>query len=236
MNRFQLTHLALITFFSTLIGFNTENENLKKQTFYSQASQDEFVYTLLYDLLNKQDSGYYLEIGAGYPKRINNTYFLESNLDWKGTSIDISPNYRFEWKNTRVNKLLLADATKVDYSEVLEEFPQVIDYLSLDIDRAYDLVLEKICFDTHLFKIITIEHDYYRYEDQFRLREREILTELGYYLLCPDVMNQRYIFEDWWIHPDAFPEDVLLKLCTLDLDNKEHTYIISQLKTIIENN
>src|SRR5690348_16636156 len=30
--------------------------------FYSQASQDRFVYTLLYQLLGKRDGGYYLEI------------------------------------------------------------------------------------------------------------------------------------------------------------------------------
>ena len=41
--------------------------------FNSQSSQDQFVYTLLYELLDKQDSGYYLEIGAGEPISINNS-------------------------------------------------------------------------------------------------------------------------------------------------------------------
>ena len=54
--------------------------------FHSQARQDEFVYTILYNLLGKQDAGYYLEIGAGEPIHINNTYVLEKNCGWQGLS------------------------------------------------------------------------------------------------------------------------------------------------------
>jgi hypothetical protein len=42
--------------------------------FYSQAAQDKFVYALLYGLLGKKDKGYYLEIGASDPVRINNSW------------------------------------------------------------------------------------------------------------------------------------------------------------------
>ena len=48
--------------------------DIKKMHFHGQASQDEFVYTLLYALLGKEDKGYYLEIGAGHPTIINNSY------------------------------------------------------------------------------------------------------------------------------------------------------------------
>lgn len=53
------------------------NSALKSKTFYSQACQDAFVYTLLYDIEKKRDKGHYLEIGAAHPSRISNTYFLE---------------------------------------------------------------------------------------------------------------------------------------------------------------
>lgn len=226
------SQIILGTFSPLLASDYLSNKN---QSFFSQASQDNFVFTLLYGLLNNRDEGYYLEIGAGNPTKLNNTYFLEKNLGWKGLSLDISPNFSNTWSEIRSNPLLLGDATKLDYSDLLQEFPTVIDYLSLDIDRDYDTVLKKICFDTHIFKIITIEHDYYRLKDQYRKKEREILTGLGYYLLCSDVMDQGYIFEDWWIYPAAFPEQILNQLTQLELHNKEHKYIISQIQSLIGN-
>ena len=61
------------------------------QNYYSQASQDEFTYTILYDLLHKNDEGFYLEIGAGYPIENNNTYFFERNLNWKAAGPGWAP-------------------------------------------------------------------------------------------------------------------------------------------------
>src|SRR5579862_4170449 len=124
-----------------------------KTTYYSQASQDQFVHLLLYQLLDKKDVGYYLEIGANHPTFTNNTYFFEENLGWKGSSIDISDEHRDIWYATRQNPLLIEDAMQSDYGSILKPFPQVIDYLSLDIDASYDILLQRIPFKDYIFKI-----------------------------------------------------------------------------------
>ncbi len=204
--------------------------------FHSQASQDEFVYDLLYGLLDKQDKGYYLEIGAGEPIDINNTYYFEKNLGWSGTSIDISKDLESNWYVVRSNLLITADAITSDYRKILRSFPKVIDYLSLDVDGYYPDVLERIPFSNYTFKIITIEHDFYRYEDLYRSKERQILSSLGYHLLCSNVSHQGFAFEDWWIHPSAFSFSVLSTLKSLDLDEKDHKQIIGMIRNAIGQN
>ena len=199
---------------------------------YSQASQDQFIYNLLYTLLGKNNTGYYLEIGAGHPVEINNTYAFEKNYGWKGISIDISSQYAAIWQATRENPLLTQDALQVDYDAILHPFPQVIDYLSLDIDGNYDLVLQKIPLQNYIFKIITIEHDFYRYGNVYRAKEREILSSLGYHLLCPDVSYRGLTFEDWWIHPSAFSNRMFSQLTSLDLEGKDHFQILDILKSV----
>jgi hypothetical protein len=217
-------------------SFGFKHEQMQS---YSQASQDQFVHLLLYGLLDKQDDGYYLEIGAGHPLEINNSYFFEKNFGWKGTSIDISDGHKNIWYSTRHNDLLIEDATQSDYGSILKLFPQAIDYLSLDIDNHYDTVLQRIPFKDHIFKVITIEHDFYKFGDQYREKEREILTSLGYYLLCPDVTifsnGQYLVFEDWWIHPSAFPDDVFSKLKSLDLKAKSPDQIIKIILVNLQN-
>ena len=212
---------------------SSQTDNSEQIHFHSQASQDEFVHTILYNLLNKQDQGYYLEIGAGDPIYINNSYILEKNLEWKGVSIDISEGLDTIWYNARKNPIRIEDAIRADYTFILKDFPQVIDYLSLDVDGYYDTVLKKIPFDKHTFKIITIEHDFYRYGDTFKNNERNILTALGYYLLCPDVSQNGLAFEDWWIHPSAFSPDTLSTLLSLDLNAKDCKEILQIIHTAL---
>jgi hypothetical protein len=200
--------------------------------FYSQAAQDQFVCSLLYGILSKSDKGYYLEIGAGEPISINNSYFFEKNFQWDGISIDISEDLDNRWYIARNNLLLTEDATQSDYVNILKDFPPIIDYLSLDIDGYYDIVLKKIPFNNYTFKIVTIEHDFYRYGDLYRGKERQILKANGYYLLCSNVRHNGLAFEDWWIHPSAFPADVFSELTSLDLQEKECTQLIDAIQTL----
>ena len=223
-----------ISFLSTVI-FGTFLVGSEKMEFHSQANQDEFVCTILYDLLGKQDAGTYLEVGAGEPVYNNNTYVLEKNCGWQGVSIDISEGLMSRWYAARGNSLLSTDAIELDYLSVLEGFPNVIDYLSLDIDGYYDIVLRKVLLSKRKFKVITIEHDFYRFGDIYRSKEREILSAHGYYLLCADVSHNECAFEDWWIHPDFFPFELFQQLKSLNLEGKDCKEVMHNIKTITSN-
>lgn len=216
------------------LAHESKLELLDKDEYHSQALQDKFVYMLLYGLLDKRDQGYYLEIGAGEPIFINNSYFFEKNLAWKGVSIDISTDLSKRWYAVRNNYLLTEDATKTNYSSLLQSFPKVIDYLSLDTDGHYSDILKKIPFQEHLFKIITIEHDYYRFGDLYRNEQREILGSLGYHLLCADITDCGCSFEDWWIHPSFFSPAQLAKVTSMDLKGKDFNDVIRALHAALQ--
>jgi hypothetical protein len=205
---------------------------MKGTPFYSQTSQDEFVFSILYGVLNKQDQGYFLDIGAGHPTGINNTYFFEKNFQWKGTSMDVVAEYASAWSSSRNNLFLLEDATAANFDKILEDFPETIDYLSLDTDGNYTTILRRLPWDKHIFKVMTIEHDFYRFGPAHRAEEREFLNSQGYYLLCPDMSNDGNSFEDWWIHPSAFPPEVLANLLILDLASREHKDLVKIFQSV----
>lgn len=215
----------------TVLGMLLLVYRLESFESYSHASQDKFVYTMLYDLLGKQDKGFYLEVGAGEPITINNTYTFEKDFNWSGVSIDISKDLPQRWYAVRKNTLLIEDATKTNYQALLKPFPKVIDYLSLDVDGLYVDVLKRIPFKDYTFKIITIEHDFYRFGDIYRSGERTFLSALGYLLLCPDVSDSGCVFEDWWVHPSFFSSSQLVALKSLDLTKKSHGELIKTLKS-----
>jgi hypothetical protein len=225
---FRLFIVGLIPFLSTL-----QSAEINETEFHSQASQDKFVYSIIHFLADQQESGCYLEIGAGEPIIINNSYFFEKILGWKGISIDISDTLSERWHAVRTNPLLSEDATKTNYDQILKTFPKMIDYLSLDVDGYYDTVLNRLPFNEHIFKVITIEHDYYRYGDLYREKERQILKSHGYHLLCSNVMHAGHPFEDWWIHPSTFSSEAFSTLTSLDLEEKEHTEIIKSILNAI---
>ncbi len=232
---------AFVIFFlglSILSIHPCQAKSIPKMTSCSQASQDRFVYVMLYEFVGKSDEGYYLEIGAGHPIFSNNSYTLEKTLGWKGVSIDISDEHQKTWSYARANPLVVQDATQSNYTHLLKSFPYAIDYLSLDIDSSYDVVLHKIPFHEHIFKIITIEHDFYLHGELYRKEEREILSSLGYYLLCPDVSvffnGADSVFEDWWIHPSAFSNDMISALDSLDLKGKDHNAVINLIRSYLQ--
>ena len=55
-----------------------------KQQFYSQVGQDKWVC----EYFNYKKGGFFLDIGAADGITINNTYYLEKELEWKGICIE----------------------------------------------------------------------------------------------------------------------------------------------------
>lgn len=185
--------------------------------FYSDAKQDEFVA----NLLEFKKNGYCVDIGSCHSIYSNNTFAFQE-LDWTSISIEIQSGYNSSYSSTRkLGVHLNESALEVNYKEVFKEceFPKNIDYLSIDIDTLSCDVLKLIPFDEYSFKVITIEHDGYLYGDQYRKVQRDFLTEKGYFLLCSNVYveqdgyyGKECPFEDWWINPSDFSEELIEKI------------------------
>lgn len=188
--------------YNTLLCIMNKNKTIeiKKYISYAETGQDLFIYNLLIQR-NNIKNGTYLEIGANHPIKYNTTYLLELN-DWKGISVEIDFKYQCDWKNNRKNTLIIGDATKLDYTSLFcDNYNNIIDFLSLDVDGHYCEVLEQLPLNKYIFRVIIIEHDFYQYGNIYRDKERIILNSFGYKLICSDVRNADNIYEDWWIHP-----------------------------------
>jgi hypothetical protein len=216
--KYILSYIFILSSLSAM-SFPKVEESLRDKTFWSQVAQDKFVFLVLYGICDKEGPGTYLEIGAAQPDLFNNTFFLEKELGWKGISIEIVFDYVKDWKQKRVNPLLIQDALEVDYSKLLKDFPNEIDYLSLDVDDTYVEVLKKIPFERYKFKVITIEHDAYRFGDIYRNLEREFLQQRGYRLMVRNILDWVGQFEDWWVHESLLKNSLLKRWVDAKYEN-----------------
>ena len=190
--------------------------------YQGQAGQDRFVT----EMLKFKKNGYFVEIGSHNYKYHNNSYVLETQLDWKGIMIDSDTTCLEGWKKFRTNSThLCTDATKIDYVELFEmvNMSKDIDYLQIDLDvnsRSTLDVLEN--FDKNIlgkykFATITFEHDIYtgNFFDTRKI-SRDVFKKYGYELVFPDVstfwLGKECEFEDWWVHPDLVDMDFVNKV------------------------
>jgi len=199
---------------------------------YSQCLQDTFV---KYITKNKRN-GYFLEIGTNHYCFHNNTFSLETINNWKGALVEYDFTFKEGYEKHRKNSIYrIGDAQKVNYRELLKDFPDNMDYLQidLDVDNMSTLntliLLNNTIFDKYKFATITFEHDIYR-GNYFNTQKisRKIFADRGYVLLFPDVCvfweNGYKAFEDWYIHPELVspelvsPEMLQLKRNNLNCD------------------
>lgn len=174
----------------------------------SQAGQDVFA---RYAVGRK---GTYLDIGSMLPTFHNNSRSLEFE-GWEGLSIDWN-DYSEEFLKRRRNPFLRADVTTIDWDATVETYPflkNTIDYISFDVDDATRIGVDRFPFDKIKFAAMTIEHDHYRVGPELRDYLRKKFTDLGYVLLCadvvmPDTATDKYgAFEDWWVNPELVDMD-----------------------------
>jgi hypothetical protein len=188
------------------LGFDFDNN-------YSEAFQDLFVLCAL----DGKRNGTYIEIGAGKPYYGNNTALLEQ-LGWSGVSLDIDPEIVKDFNRKRVNKCLLEDALKFDYSLINSK---VIDYLQVDCDPA-DISLKALARalkSGKTFKVITFEHDKYAVGDKVQNQALALLEKNGYMRIVDNIAPRRnQPFEDWYIHPEYIENNIIDKL--YDVNNK----------------
>lgn len=205
--------------------------------YQSHEFQDRFVVKLQNYILNDSviTHKYFLEISAGHPVRGSNTYVLDTELGWRGMSFDIDDGITTQWKNlihnrnnTQYHQL---DVTSDNLSLAIQNYSvPLYDYVSLDVDNAFSnlsyLALLQILKSNIRFKIMTYEHESFKYGDELKILMREKLSNLGYTILFADVNvipgNQ---FEDWIIDASFFNE----KLLSLGQKNLLYSDIINLL-------
>jgi tetratricopeptide (TPR) repeat protein len=208
------------------------NDSDKIASNYSQTYQDMFILSML----NGKKNGTYLEIGAADPFYGNNTALLEKNYNWTGVSLEILPEEVAKFESQRKNKIVLTDATKVDYDTFIEEnFDTTdIDYLQVDCEPPSVTldILKMIPLDKYRFAVITFEHDYYAdITRSYREKSREYLQSKGYQLVVSDIApNNISNYEDWWIHPELVDSEIVTKMKdTSDRIKNAEKYMLNKL-------
>lgn len=192
------------------------SEKIKRN--YSQCYQDMFVLSML----NGKECGTYLEIGCGDPYFGNNTYLLESEFGWTGTSIDIDKGQTDKWGD-RKNNVLCCDATKIGCTEDY-------DYLQIDVDPSLTSfeVLKRVLMFGSKFGVITFEHDDYAEENGVKEKSRQLLRSYGYELVVNNIAPDKYnSYEDWYVHPNMVDKSIIdIMKCINDLPKKCDEYML----------
>lgn len=165
---------------------------------YSQAGQDRFVWELL-----GPGPGTFLDIGANDPVVKSNTWALEK-AGWRGALVESDPECAGRLRDMRgaVSAVIEQDATKVDWRHILGDVP-CVDYLSLDVDEASLKVLRKLMASGLRFRVLTVEHDAYRFGWERPYDTVGMLEEQGYRIVCPEVCDQGMSFETWAVAADV---------------------------------
>lgn len=163
---------------------------------------EDFIAQMAYKFNGDLKNGYYIEIGAGNYKNQSNTYLLEKKYGWKGVSLDIGLELVEDFNNNRSNICLNENALEFNWAKYLEEnnFPKIIDFLSIDIDAVTHDYANLLAFLNlpvieYKFQIILIEHNADKHHKFEKLKnlQRDILTALGYNLIirgrCDDLWS-----------------------------------------------
>lgn len=168
-----------------------------------EAGQDHFAF----EHCGRSATGTFLDIGSNEPIRWNNSYALEE-VGWRGWLFDIEPEYALMCAGVRKSPFFCVDATTYDWAQFKERFkaPELIDYLSLDIDENEErdravTILKNLFAAGFKFRCATVEHDGYRYGDNPRNAIRAVMQEADYTLAHPNVEIRKgngKPFEDWW--------------------------------------
>lgn len=177
----------------------------------SQAAQDIFVIAMTEGMRN----GFYVDIGANHPVAINNTYLLESEFGWTGILVDILPGCE-----VRKGKFFRCDSSNPtpELIEAYQNMPEVVDFLSLDVDDATLSTFQTLPWNKKRFRISCIEHDAYAKGPEVRDQIRIMMNGMGYVTVCGDVgirfPNESCpigAFEDWFCDPELIKSDMIGK-------------------------
>jgi len=217
------------------------HENIQQN--YSASHRDLFVLSVL----NGKCNGFYVDIGGGDIYINSNSYLIEKFYGWKGVSLDLKSELQNDWKKNRDNPYIVEDAVGFNYSDYFKnnKFPEQIDYLSLDIEPAYNTLncLRNLPLNEYRFSVITYETDYYAARlnnseslaGEIREESRRILLSHGYILISGNVsaISTDCPYEDWYVDPTVVSSTIYKKFLQLNDNSKFYEDIV--LKNKINN-
>lgn len=183
--------------------------------YFSELGQDKIVDTLLKQKIN----GTFVDIGACYYNNNNNSYFFEKERNFRGVAVELNVAYTFGWTTNRPNSVLIVDdATKLDYQKVFDDnnLPQVIDFLSIDIDptsASFDSLVNVMKSD-RTFNAIAFEVDYFKdpninTPNSFRDRSRDLLAKMGY-IFITEVHTRGLHIDDIYVHNSIYDSSIVI--------------------------
>lgn len=195
----------------------------------SQAGQDIFA-----QYINKNvQRGFFLDLGCNEPFKYNNTALLEDN-NWTGILVDYMPELISICSSHRKSKCICADLKVTSLTDILDNnnSPQIIDYISMDLD--YDVALNSIKtldVSKYIIRSLTFEHDYYCTKSTMMEESRDYLESIGLKIVCKNVnIFDNSPFEDWYINPDLVSENVYNPIIC---ENLHYINIVNKIKEII---
>lgn len=160
--------------------------------FYSQAGQDK-------EALRRFGwNGFFVDIGAHDGIESSNTFELE-RIGWKG--ICVEPGEAFnklsEARNCVCVKMFAGRGIQIP------NLPNIVDYLSLDVDGEELQVLKEFPFNTVHVRFITVEHNQYLEGTERQNLIYDYLTAQGFRrshenVKCLDPNYLGAIYEDWY--------------------------------------
>jgi len=189
---------------------------------FANEKQDEFVYHVLAKHL--ENPGFFLDVGCAHPKDGSNTYIFEKYLGWSGIGFDVGDVERdADWSLHRNSEFCQVDATSEKFTDILRERvgDRIVDYISVDVDFGASTILAhkalKRIMDADIkFKVMTLEHEYFKYGNLVTEPTRDILTQLGYKMLFKNVAFPEGPgsagFEDWWVNPERLPDGDIMSV------------------------
>ena len=184
--------------------------NIEDSEYNSQEMEDRWIH----ENVVLPEKGFFLDIGACYPKTISNTEFFETKLGWDGVAIEPDPSYFSElarvrkcklenvaihpvnkkmWFNPKCNLLLDKKDDSIEVPcERLDNIlnknkVEKIDLISIDIEGFEALAWSSFDYTKYNPSIIITEHtEMGKYDDSFT---KQILQNSNYYLAHQTPLN-----------------------------------------------
>lgn len=184
--------------------------HLNFKNYGSKEGQDLFVQKLI------PNKGFFLDIGCEHPISGSNTWQLEK-MGWTGILIDKSQKYMKICKRLRTSPTFCLDVTKLNWNNFLQELncPNIIDYISLDVDECNLNVIQKFPLNNYEFKIMTLETDVYKLGNKIKSVSDKVLSSYDQYYQAAENVSLVHdgIFEDWWCNKKYFSIGPYKNLC-----------------------